>query len=325
MMLSVTVNSLVFRGMALKLVVVLAMAQTSLSYGATPVSDSSRPDTVTPIPLNWRHLELHDSGVTGSVTTRIDLRKLSAVDVRSTLIDGPKPMSPRVADTRILELMVSNSIRLLLGTVIETQGRLWFNEDDGLPLQLTRIRQGSNPSRKIYRFGSNRVYRLRRQPANKAETGQSPEHWSKISESFYPLPDPDGECPVFLESSQLLYLLSNPDHAVNERPEELCVFDRKRVYQVRFRILGREKIDIDYLQVAAGQETRVRRTLEALHVALTSRPVEGTQGDMEPFSFLGLKDEIHLLLSDPWRIPLRVRGQVPGFGMIDLELKKLVR
>ena len=46
---------------------------------------------------------------------------------------------------------------------------------------------------------------------------------------------------------------------------------------------------------------------------------------VEPFSFLGLKDEIHLLLSDPGRIPLRVRGQVPGFGMIDLELKKLIR
>ena len=46
---------------------------------------------------------------------------------------------------------------------------------------------------------------------------------------------------------------------------------------------------------------------------------------VEPFSFLGLKDEIHLLLSDPGRIPLRVRGQVPGFGMIDLELKTLIR
>jgi hypothetical protein len=45
---------------------------------------------------------------------------------------------------------------------------------------------------------------------------------------------------------------------------------------------------------------------------------------VEPFSFLGLKD-VHLLLSDPGRIPLRVRGKVPGFGMIDLELKKLTR
>ena len=102
------------------------------------------------------------------------------------------------------------------------------------------------------------------------------------------------------------------------------MFDRKHVYRVGFRTLGREQLDVDYLQVAAGQETRVRRTLEALHVVLTSRPLEGAREDVEPFSFLGLKD-VHLLLSDPGRIPLRVRGKVPGFGMIDLELKKLTR
>ena len=311
--------------MALYLVVVFAMALPSLSYGVTPVSESSRPGTVAPIPQNWRNLEFHYAGLTGSVTTRIGLVKPSAVDVRSTLIDGPNQMSQRVAGTRILELMVTNSIRLLLGTGIKTQGRLWFNEDDGLPLQLIRLRQGSNPSRKIYRFGSNRVYRLRRQPANKAETEQPPEHWSQVSESFYPLLDPDGECPVILESSQLLYLLSNPEHVVSESPETLCVFSRKHVYQVALRIVGREQVDVDYLQVVAGQENRVRQMLEAVRVVLTSRPVEGTQGDVEPFSFLGLKDEIHLLLSDPGRIPLRVRGKVSGFGMIDLELKKLAR
>ena len=321
----VTVNCLVPRVTALFLVALLAMALSSLAYGATPVTESSRPDTVARIPLDWRSLELHDSGVTGSVTARIDLRTLSAADVQSTLVDVPNQLSRRVVPPRLQELVASNSVRLLLGTGIETQSRLWFNEDDGLPLQLIRIRQGNNPYRKTYRFGSNRVYRLRREPASKAETGQPPEHWSRISESFYPLPDPAGECPVILESSQLLYLLTKPDHALDERPEELCVFDRKRVYKVRFRTLGREETDVDYRQIAASQETRVRRTLQAFHVTLTSHPVDGTRGDVEPFSFLGLKGEIHLLLSSPGRIPLRVRGKVPGFGMIDLELKKLIR
>jgi hypothetical protein len=112
---------------------------------------------------------------------------------------------------------------------------------------------------------------------------------------------------------------------LSERPVALCLFDRKYVYRVGFRTLGREQLEVDYLRIAASQETRVKRTLEALHVTLTSRPLEGAREDVEPFSFLGLKDEIHLLLSDPGRIPLRVRGQVPGFGMIDLELKKLTR
>ena len=314
--------------MTLCVVMVLAMAQSSLSYGAT--LEDSRTDSVAPAPLNghklnWHKLELQDAGVIASVTTRIDLRKLAATAVRPLLSNGPQQIAPRVAAPWIQELVVSNTIQLLLGANIETQARLWFNADDGLPLQLVRIRQGSDPTRKLYRFGNKQVYRLRSKPGNKAETGQSPEHWSQIKESFYPLPDPDGECPTILEASQLLTLLSNPDQLLSERPAERCVFDRKHVYRVAFRTLGREQLDVDYLQLATGQETRVRRTMEARHVTLTSRPLAGAREDVEPFSLLGLQNEIHLLLSDPERIPLRVSGQVPGFGDIDLELKTLAR
>ena len=318
------VNNLVSRGMVLKLVVVLAMTQSCLSYATTPSGGSQR-YTVAPTPLPWHSLELHDSGVAASVTTRIDLRKLSAADVRATLVEVPKPMSPTAVSSRIVEIEIDSMAHLLLGAGIETRNRLWFNEDDGLPLQLTRIRQGRNPSSKLYRFGSNRVYRLSKKPDNKAETGQPPEHWSQISESFYPLPGADGECPSVLESSQLFYLLSSPHYEISETPAELCVFSRQHVYRLGVRIMGREQLDVDYLQVTAGQETRIRRTMEVLNVALTSRPVEDTSGGVEPFSFLGLQGEIHLLLSDPGRVPLRVRGQVPGFGDIDLELKKLTR
>ena len=311
------------RGMTLCLAMVLAMAQSSLSYGAT--AENSHTDSVVPTPLNWHMLELQDTGVIASVTTRIELRKLSATEVRPTLSDGPQQIAPRVAAPRIQELVASNTIELLLGADIETQARLWFNADDGLPLQLVRTRQGRNPTRKLYRFGSKQIYRLRSKPGNRAETGQPPEHWSQIRESFYPLPDPDGECPAILEASQLLTLLSNPDQLLSEQPAELCMFDRKHVYRVAFRTLGREQLDVDYLQLAAGQETRVRRTTEVLHVTLTSRPLADAREDVEPFSLLGLQGEIHLLFSDPERILLQVRGQVPGFGMVDLELKKLTR
>ena len=50
-----------------------------------------------------------------------------------------------------------------------------------------------------------------------------------------------------------------------------------------------------------------------------------TREVVKPFSFLEQQNKIYLLLSDPGRIPLRVHGQVPAFGMIDLELKKLIR
>ncbi len=322
----VTINSLLPRGKVLNLVVVLAMAQTSLSYAAFVAAQNSQPEIDNPVSLNWRKLELRDSGMTGSVTTRIEQRTLAAAAAQPALLDTPGTMSPRGEGTRIQELLVTGSIRPLLGRGIETEERLWFNVDDGLPLQLMRLRQGRKPSQKLYRFGSSQVYRQRRQPADKTQAGQPAGHWSEISESFYPLPDAEGGgCPVILESSQLLYLLSRPDLVFSERTREFCVFDRQRVYRVGFRLQGRESLDVDYLQVDASQETRVKRTLQVLRVALTSRPLDDAEGDVQPFSFLGLNDDIHLLLSEPGRIPLRVRGQVSGFGKIDLKLEKLTR
>lgn len=323
--MSVTTSGFLSRGMRLHLVMVLAMAATSTSHGVTPASETSRPDTVIPIPLNWRSLELRDSGLTGSVTTRIELKTHPATAVPSALVDAPISVTQRIADTRIQELAISSLIRLLVGAGIETKARLWFNEDDGLPLQLIRTRRGSKPSRKLYRFDSHRVYRLRRKPASGAEAEQPPEHWSEISESYYPLPDTEGECPAILESSQLLYLLSRPNPVFSENPQALCVFSRKQVYQVEPRVAGRERIDVDYLQLANGQETRVSGARDAIRVVLSTRQYPGAEADAEPFSFLGLKGEIQLLLSDPGRIPLQVRGQVPGYGMIDLELAELTR
>jgi hypothetical protein len=89
------------------------------------------------------------------------------------------------------------------------------------------------------------------------------------------------------ESSQLLTLITNQEQAASERPEALCVFDRKRVYRVELRIPGREQLDVDYPQVLAGRETRVRNTLQDVHVLLDSNLPGETREDGEPFSFLG--------------------------------------
>jgi hypothetical protein len=166
---------------------------------------------------------------------------------------------------------------------------------------------------------------MRSQPASSAETRQSPDKWSQISESFYPLTAPGEVCPVILESSQILYLLSEPGHEFGKEPEKFCVFDRKHVYQVILQTLGQERLAVDYLQLTAGHENRVRHTQEATHVVFSGLPVADAPGDVQPFSFLGLKGDIHILLSEPGRIPLQIRGEVTGFGNVDLELKKLTR
>jgi hypothetical protein len=306
----------------LVLMQVLVVVLASLSHTATAESHT---DTITLSSPNWRNLELRYAGMIGTVTTRITLGKRPATEIAPTLADVPQQMSPRLPSPRIEELVVNNTIELLLGAGIEILTRLWFNEDDGLPLQLVWMRQSNDPSRKLYRFGSNQVYRLRSEPGNRTETGLPPGYWSQFSKSFYSLPEPDSECPAVLESSQLLLLLSGQHQMPDGPAVELCVFDRKQVYRVELRTLGRVQVDADYLQIAAGQKTRVRRSLEALQIAITSRPLEGTKEGVEPFSFLGLEGEIQLLLSEPGRIPLRVRGHVPGFGMLNLGLKKLTK
>jgi len=318
----VTTNRSLSRRVIAYLAMLLVMAHISPSHGAALVADGIPPDTVS-AGLNWHGLVLRDSGLTGSVTTRIEQKALTAAEVQPALLEAPETMSPRVAGARVQALVVASSVRLLLGLRIETEERLWFDTDDGLPLQLIRLRRGSKPSVKSYRFGHQQVYRLRRQPADKAQAEQPAEHWSEVSESFYLLAGAEAGCATMLESSQLLYRLSGTDDAFGEQALELCVFDRQRVYRVAVRSLGRERIEVDYRQVTADKETRVREPQAAHHVVLEGRPVEDSAKDIEPFTFLGLQGQIHLLLSDPGRIPLRVRGMVPGFGMIDLELETL--
>jgi hypothetical protein len=277
------------------------------------------------VELNWQSLVLRDAGFTASVTSRIEQRVLTAAAVQPALLDAPDTISPRAAGARIQELVVASSIRLLLGLGIETEERLWFNADDGLPLQLLRMRRGSKPSLKRYRFGSHQVYRLRRQPVDKAQAEQPAESWSEVSESVYPLAGAEAGCTTILESLQLLELLSGSDRVFSEQAPTLCVFDRQRVYRVVFRDLGRERVEVDYRQLAAGEESRVRETQSAYHVVFEGRSLDVPADNVEPFTFLGLQGEIHLLLSDPGRIPLRVRGRVPGYGEVELELETLAR
>lgn len=303
-----------------RLIVALAMTQTCLSYADAPASESAQADYIAPFQQNWHTLEFNASGMTGSVTTRIGQRKLSATDVQAALLDAADLKYPHAASTWVAEMNVDSRIHMSVGPGFDTRERLWFNEDEGLPLQLKRIRSGSNPSSKLYRFGSDGVYRLRKKPDNETEAGQSPGHWSRSSESLYPLPK--GECPSVLESLQLLYLLSSTQYGISEASQPLCVFNRKHVYQVKLRIAEAGPFDVDFLQVVGDEETEIRETLQPIHMILNSRPL-GDEPAVKPFSFLGMQGEIHVLLSDPGRIPLRISGQVPGFGAIDLELKKL--
>ena len=304
------------------LVLALAMAHSCLSYADVPASEVAPPGSVAPIQRGWHALEFQATGVAGSVTTRIDLRKASGTDIRAMLLDEASLKSAHAAAGRVVELDVQSRVQLLVGGGIETRERLWFNEEDGLPLQLTRIRRGNKPSSKQYRFGRDRVYRLRKKPENETQAGQSPEHWSRSSESFYALPA--GECRSVLESLQLFYLLSSPQYGISEASQTLCVFNRKHLYQVEIRLAQPGPIDLDHVQVAAEGKAGIRETRETIHLVINSRPLEDRAAAVKPFSFLGMQGEIHVLLSDPGRVPLRISGKVPGFGVIDLELRKLV-
>ena len=108
-------NNLVSREMVRNLIVAVAMTQTWLAYAKAPVSEDARPDMVAPIPLNWQALEFHASGVAGSMTTRIELRKLSATDVQVSLLDAAKLKSPRGAANRIVEIGIDSRVQLLVG------------------------------------------------------------------------------------------------------------------------------------------------------------------------------------------------------------------
>jgi hypothetical protein len=271
----------------------------------------------------WVSLDYEAKASVGEVSTSLVLADAAAGELSAppyqALKDAPPPMS--AAHLRVLR--VQGRAKALLGGY-RSEGSIWFDAGTGAVLQRDKLRPGRKPYRKVYRFRPDGAFRVKLEPANRAEAEGSSERWTKIRESYYPYDDAGSGCKVVSEPTLLLYLLPRLDLAAGAKTVDECVFWDDAVYRVRLQPQGREVRDLDYRERAGGAEQRVSGSREVLKVALGVEPV--TPGaERSDFEFLELRGDIVIYLDVASRIPVLLSGERSGFGRLDIPLVRMSR
>jgi hypothetical protein len=157
-------------------------------------------------------------------------------------------------------------------------------------------------------------------PKTKGETSLDPAKWTDVKTSFYPYDLTRLECPQVVDPMLLIYLVSAAPINKDSDVLSLCVFGKQELHQVRLRVQGLETLEVDYSEKAGEGEVRKKGKVDGLRVTLESEPMVRDKKNAESFSFLGMHEDIAILIDPELRIPLQVSGKIPTVGAVTLKL-----
>ena len=192
--------------------------------------------------------------------------------------------------------------------------------DSSLRARVRRNREG-DPWLKRYCREAAGVRRFTIEPAEAGEEGLAPAIWTERETSFYPFPAELAGCGEVSDPALILHLLAHRP-VLPEQPLVLCVFGRQHLHRLTLRSVGTEPLQPNYTQLAAGREQTVTEQVEAEVYALASEPLPAPGQAAEPFSLLGLRQDIRIHLHPQSRLPLRVSGSAGLFGTVTLNLEQ---
>ena len=192
--------------------------------------------------------------------------------------------------------------------------------DSSLRARVRRNREG-DPWLKRYCREEAGVRRFTVEPAGAGEEGLAPATWSERETSFYPFPAELAGCGEVSDPALILHLLAHRP-VLPEQPLVLCVFGRQHLHRLTLRSVGTEPLQPNYTQLAAGREQTVTEQVEAEVYALASEPLPAPGQAAEPFSLLGLRQDIRIHLHPQTLLPLRVSGTAGLFGTVTLNLEQ---
>jgi hypothetical protein len=84
--------------------------------------------------------------------------------------------------------------------------------------------------------------------------------------------------------------------------------------------MGLERLQVSYVAKLEDVENRVNNEIDAVRILVTARAGDVAGGPLEPFEVLKLRGDIEIFLDETSRLPVRIRGNVPDLGDIDLRL-----
>jgi hypothetical protein len=248
--------------------------------------------------------------------SEIRLASLSAARLKSSLVaaaDSP-PISGADTGAMLMTATVDMSTSLPFVADKTWKTEVWFLPENASALQRTRTKIGEEPDRKTFRYLKDGVRRIRFEPEAANGGDRRGEPWTVVRSTFYPYGPARAGCRDVSDPSVLFYVVSAAGMSAGASPLELCVFNKKTLYQAEIRPAGTERLRVNYTRRRGETEEPVETEINVVTIMVSGRPSEPAERKPEPFEFFELRGDIEISVNVASGLPVRVRGTVANIG-----------
>jgi hypothetical protein len=290
--------------------------------------DSARAQSCSQIKLDadripWVQLVYGIRNFSVEVDTQVQLESLPAAEVEAALIESPQGVPLEVASPQSYKITVKNVVDPIFKPPVETINQVWFSPQDATALGRFRLRRGQDGFKKVYRFTKQGVFRHRREPKDPQEILKEPEKWTDVKDTFYAYDLTKLGCPNVSDRLLLIYIASAADIQENDRPISLCVFGKRKLFQVQLKPSEIRSIKADFIENKQGKETRRQEKMRGLIIELEVSSLRSDQGIEENFSLLGLHKNIAFHIDPETKLLLQISGETSAGRKGILKLKEV--
>ena len=295
----------------------LLVCLASLAWGSAVLASPLDLDEAA---VAWSRLEFRAADRPDDLSVEVRLSKATPEAQAALLDSGPGDEPVPSQDATLLQ-MTSTIEVFATGRAYRTD--IWFYSAGVSPLQRRRDKTGKGANRKIFRYLSDGVRRLRIEPNGRSEAKLVPEQWTDVKELFYPFSAARADCPVLSDPNLLFVIASAGAVGGKGEPLALCVFNKQTIHRVRLAAEPGETLEADYLEVKGADRNQVRRTASVRKIRIQASVPEADEDNAEPFEFFEMRGEIEIDLDADSGLPLRVAGEIGGVGRVDFLLSEV--
>jgi hypothetical protein len=295
----------------------LLVCLASLAWGSAVLASPLDLDEAA---VAWSRLEFRAADRPDDLSVEVRLSKATPEAQAALLDSGPGDEPVPSPDATLLQ-MTSTIDVFATGRAYRTD--IWFYSAGVSPLQRRRDKTGKGANRKIFRYLSDGVRRLRIEPNGRSEAKLAPEQWTDVKELFCPFSAARADCPV-LSDPNLLFVIASAGAVGGEgEPLALCVFNKQTIHRVRLAAEPGETLEADYLEVKGADRNQVRRPAAVRKIRIQAFVPEADEANADPFEFFEMRGEIEIDLDADSGLPLRVAGEIGGIGRVDFLLSEV--
>lgn len=267
-----------------------------------------------PTKVSWSELEYTASKYLMSVDAGIKFKRLSPADAGRYLAKT----IPEKGDASLSTEKILLSLRTqVLGNKSETE---MLMNIDSQAIQNSAYVTGLKHRYRVYRYGSDSIYRQKRYPASSRERKGGWESWSDIREHEYA--NPKQMPPVVTEVEALFYILSAARDLGNYSIIHSYIYDRDGIIDIALEAQGSKLIEVDFYEIASnGERNRVQKKMNATKFNVVAKPYGSSERSSKELDLVGLSGDLILWVDGKTGVVLQVDGSAKYIGDVSIRLK----